>query len=439
MDIVAVIDTATNTVVATVSLPATTEPFGVAVTPDGKSVYVTGQHSNTVEVIDTATNTDVASVPVIFPQGVAVTPDGKRVYVASGTNVTGTVSVIDTATNTVVTSVPVGIAPYGVAVAPDGARVYVTNEFDNTVSVIDTAMNRVVGSPIPVGSVPRGVAVTPDGARVYVANYGGNGIGNGTVAVIDTATNTVVATVGVGVLPVAFGKFITPGSSILWGVDSLLPATPDLFIALKDQAGAPPAFWGRYIGEHDALSPGEVTLMRNNNCRVLVIFRDTTNGELKTKPKAIAQARAAIRIAQKQMIPSGVWIYADTEFPDQSPTAEWFAGWFETLQGQGSPYGAGVYGNTSNGAVPKFGKAFCDAYPHFPNPAAAYVYTNQAKPGQPKPGCDFKNRNFDPAVLQCNPPTVIQQYALKCAVPGTTRNVDLDLANAAGFASMWKP
>src|SRR5436853_362782 len=352
MDIVAVIDTATNTVVATVSLPATTEPFGVAVTPDGKSVYVTGQHSNTVEVIDTATNTDVASVPVIFPQG---------------------------------------------------------------------------------------VAVTPDGARVYVANYGGNGIGNGTVSVIDTATNTVVATVGVGVLPVAFGKFITPGSSILWGVDSLLPATPDLFIALKDQAGAPPAFWGRYIGEHDALSPGEVTLMRNNNCRVLVIFRDTTNGELKTKPKAIAQARAAIRIAQKQMIPSGVWIYADTEFPAQTPTAEWFAGWFETLQGQGSPYGAGVYGNTSNGAVPKFGKAFCDAYPHFPNPAAAYVYTNQAKPGQPKPGCDFKNRNFDPAVLQCNPPTVIQQYALKCAVPGTTRNVDLDLANAAGFASMWKP
>ena len=31
---------------------------------------------------------------------------------------------------------------------------YVTNEADNTVSVIDTATNTVVGSPIPVGSVP---------------------------------------------------------------------------------------------------------------------------------------------------------------------------------------------------------------------------------------------------------------------------------------------
>lgn len=82
--------------------------------------------------------------------------------------------------------------------------------------------------------------------------------------------------------------------------------------------------------------------------------------------------------------------------------------------------------------MPKFGKAFCDAYPHFPNPAAAYVYANQ-----PEPGCDFKNRNFSPAVLQCNPPTVIQQSAIECVVPTTTRKVDLDLANAAGFASMW--
>jgi hypothetical protein len=178
--------------------------------------------------------------------------------------------------------------------------------------------------------------------------------------------------------------------------------------------------------------------MRDNNCRVLVIFRDTTKGQLKSKPEAIQQANRAIALAQKLGVPSGVWIYADTEL-DQSPTAEWFAGWFETLQGKGSPYGAGVYGNTSTDALLNFGKAFCDAYPHFPNPAAAYVYTNQPKPGQPKPGCDFKNRNFDPAVLQCNPPTVIQQYAIKCVVPTTTRKVDLDLANAAGFASMWQP
>jgi YVTN family beta-propeller protein len=62
---VSVIDTATNTVVATVTVG--TGPIGVAVTPDGKHVYVTNQgggHSNTVSVIETATDTVVATVTV---------------------------------------------------------------------------------------------------------------------------------------------------------------------------------------------------------------------------------------------------------------------------------------------------------------------------------------------------------------------------------------
>ena len=73
---------------------------------------------------------------------------------------------------------------------------YVANEADNTVSVIDTATNTVVGSPIPVGGVPIGVAVTPDGTKVYVANEFSN-----TVSVIHTATKTVVKTVSVGISP----------------------------------------------------------------------------------------------------------------------------------------------------------------------------------------------------------------------------------------------
>jgi len=40
---------------------------------------------------------------------------------------------------------------------------YVANTTDNTVTVIDTAITRVVGSPILVGNQPTGVAVTPMG------------------------------------------------------------------------------------------------------------------------------------------------------------------------------------------------------------------------------------------------------------------------------------
>jgi len=55
---------------------------------------------------------------------------------------------------TVVKTISVGTDPLGVAVTPDGSKVYVANQSDNTVSVIDTATNTVIGSPIPVGNVP---------------------------------------------------------------------------------------------------------------------------------------------------------------------------------------------------------------------------------------------------------------------------------------------
>jgi YVTN family beta-propeller protein len=78
----------------------------------------------------------------------------------------------------------------------------ITNSGDNTVFVISTATNTLVGT-IPVGRGPFGVAVTPDGSKVYVTGGGG-------VSVIDTATNMVA------VVPVygnALGVFIQPRSA----------------------------------------------------------------------------------------------------------------------------------------------------------------------------------------------------------------------------------
>jgi YVTN family beta-propeller protein len=77
-----VIDTTTNTVTATVD--AGSLPIGVAVTPDGKYVYVANSlgagpepfPNNNVSVIDTATNRLVATVGVgQFPVAVGIIPD----------------------------------------------------------------------------------------------------------------------------------------------------------------------------------------------------------------------------------------------------------------------------------------------------------------------------------------------------------------------------
>ncbi|WP_415803453.1 YncE family protein, partial [Bacillus albus] len=88
---------------------------------------------NTVSVIDTATNTVLTTITVgRAPNGVAITPNGTRVYVANQRD--DNVSVIDTAINTVIDTVSVGDRPLSVAITPDGTRAYVTNAGDDTVS-----------------------------------------------------------------------------------------------------------------------------------------------------------------------------------------------------------------------------------------------------------------------------------------------------------------
>lgn len=187
---VAVIDTASNTIVATV--PVGRAPVAVAITPNRAFLYVANASDNKVSVVDTATNTVVAAVPVgTIPFGMAMTPDGAFVYVANlrGNNI----SVIDTTVNIVVATVPVGSFPTSVAVTPDGALAYVTNQGSSNVSVIDTATNTVVAT-VPVGNVPQPVAVSPDGTLIYVGDII-TPPSTGGISVISRATNTVIATV----------------------------------------------------------------------------------------------------------------------------------------------------------------------------------------------------------------------------------------------------
>lgn len=61
--------------------------------------------------------------------------------------------------------IPVGDGPHSVAVSLDGTRLYATNYLSGSVSVIDTSRNTVVAG-IRIGVGLYGVAVNPDGARL---------------------------------------------------------------------------------------------------------------------------------------------------------------------------------------------------------------------------------------------------------------------------------
>src|SRR5215468_4776107 len=81
-------------------------------------VYVGLFRDDAVAVIDSSTNRVLRTVTVPKgPHGLVVTPDGRKVYVSS--DGASTVTVIDTATDQVATSIEVGANPHGLAMAPD--------------------------------------------------------------------------------------------------------------------------------------------------------------------------------------------------------------------------------------------------------------------------------------------------------------------------------
>jgi outer membrane autotransporter protein len=291
---ISVIDAATNTVVGP-PINLVSQAAGIAVTPDGKYAYVTntniqGFTGNTVSVINTATNT-VLGLPITVGSGalgIAITPDGKYAYVAN--NHDDTVSVINTATNTVVGSpIAVGNSPVGVAVTPNGNYVFVTNNSDNTVSVISTATHSVVGPPIGVGNEPAGVVITPDGRFAYVANDGSGNMPGNTVSVIDIATDTVVGLVTVGSQPL--GIDITPDGKYVYvtnskdGTVSVINTATNTVLGPPIAVGSFPISLGFFVGPNIIVAQGGPLRVANDAALTPLGFGqfvDFNGGTLKT-------------------------------------------------------------------------------------------------------------------------------------------------------------
>lgn len=122
---------------------------------------------------------------------------------------------------------------------------YVPNEGSGTLSVIDTATDQVVAT-IPAGKKPRGTVIAPDGARAYVSDQPGNRL-----VVVDLAARKAVGAVALGESPEGVG--MSPDGR--W-VAAAVEGTND--VAFVDTQGGTLAFVVKVRGrnpEHAVFSP----------------------------------------------------------------------------------------------------------------------------------------------------------------------------------------
>ncbi|MBV9874874.1 MAG: beta-propeller fold lactonase family protein [Verrucomicrobia bacterium] len=209
-------------------------PYRLAITPNGREVYVSNFGSNTVSVIDASLYTVVATIPVPDePSYVAITPDGSACLVVAA----GRISVISTATKTVVKNISAGSNPNGFAITPDGKQLYVCNPGlgfnDGAVTIIDLSTDQIQKT-IAIPGSPVNVMISPDGKSVYViANYNERGYldRKGFVVKIDVASQTVLALLGGGRVKTISGALaISPNSETLYvgeGSSDVLALNPD--------------------------------------------------------------------------------------------------------------------------------------------------------------------------------------------------------------------
>ncbi len=197
-----------------VKQPFRSWPNALAVTPDGRKLYVTlpgreGYPDWRLAVVDTAARDVLTWIDLrpagqargTRPVGVAVSPTAPFAVVLN--QFANFASVVDTRTDRVVGELQTGFYAEDLVFNASGTRLYVSDRFKDQVRAfrVDPGPFFTQIAEIPTGATeldrtnPRDLGLSADGRTLYVANTLGH-----TIAVIDVAadTNRLVSTLPVG-------------------------------------------------------------------------------------------------------------------------------------------------------------------------------------------------------------------------------------------------
>jgi YVTN family beta-propeller protein len=195
---------------AAAAQPRYKTPRNLALSPNGRELYVTCEASDTVVVVDVAARRKVAEIAVgRQPEDVTFAPDGRRAFVSN--RLDDTVSVVDTRTRKTVAGVRVGGEPHGLLTDRAGKRLYVLNTMSDSISVIDTATLKET-KRLTASRGAWSLALSPDGSRLLATNNLSRFVKFRTppmseITVVDTQSATVI------------DRAVAPETNLLQGID----------------------------------------------------------------------------------------------------------------------------------------------------------------------------------------------------------------------------
>jgi len=299
-DSIEVIDTSTNTIIATHPLALSVSDLVVG--PDGKHVYasrngargadiaVLDTMTDRVEVIDLAGLSDIFRAPGTTTECVRISFDGGRLYVATNGPAGGRLVVIGAHASSdqdmgqdedgarsrsrrkiskkptrstgngeqaglrVIDTVEIGLPIRDIALSPDGSAAYVVSscpelgpERGVVVDVIDTRNNKIVNTSKigQIGGILTGLTLSGDGDRAYLVT-------DDSVTVLCTLTHDVIGTLGVALQPSAVvespdGKSLYiadySGTVSVAPIASAFPSSNPLAIESAAHGSDAPAGW----------------------------------------------------------------------------------------------------------------------------------------------------------------------------------------------------
>jgi YVTN family beta-propeller protein len=197
---VQVVDTNTGALLQSIPRPETF--YGIALSADARHLYTAGGFAGTVDVWDVGADGTLSAATQIavpmpangaanpYPAGIALSPDGTTLWV--GEFLGQQIDQVDLTTSTVTASIPLKARAYSLVYVPSQKQLWISGFGGTGVSVVDLSANRVLDT-LAIGPNPGGLALSQDESKVFVSVSDGD-----VVLAVDVATRMVVASQSVG-------------------------------------------------------------------------------------------------------------------------------------------------------------------------------------------------------------------------------------------------